>query len=445
MVDVDFSHVFHVDVPVVCKAVPKRTDIKAPFELLSATLHGDPAEYAGACPVGIKLFMSATSNVEGPFEARLEAKSGWKSKKYSGQTSKSNADGTWSKHFHDTLTVPVVMPANPSSGGGATGSDDNISQFGTVPKPEEPIGPAGIPAGPGQVQTGFNQPNFHEDSVRLVVIGGGKTIKTDWWKYKVTCDPKKNPAVADTPDSVGQSVFIEQAALTLSPVAPKDGSKCGVWASGYIQTNVKNVNVTFRLKNHQGNTTNSQTIKTTHANNIGKFVEYLDFSKSGEGIWESQGGGWALPGAGAGSQAGQKTGTLQIVVENPAKFEGNVSSYDFTCYDPAPVGYQTVPTVKVDPEILQGPNSVVGNDKPTTAKPGTQIVPPVPPIGCLGGKVRGGKCICDGKTVVIGGIISGKPTKFRCEAEPAKPDVTASQISCSGGKVSKGKCGAARA
>jgi hypothetical protein len=276
--------------------------------------------------------------------------------------------------------------------------------------------------------------------VRLVVIGGGKTIKTDWWKYKVTCDPKKNPAVADTPDSVGQSVFIEQAALTLSPVTPKDGSKCGVWASGYIQTNVKNVNVTFRLKNHQGNTTNSQTIKTTHANNIGKFVEYLDFSKSGEGIWVSQGGGWALPGAGAGSQAGQKTGTLQIVVENPAKFEGNVSSYDFTCYDPAPVGYQTVPTVKVDPEILQGPNSVVGNDKPTTAKPGTQIVPPVPPIGCLGGKVRGGKCICDGKTVVIGGIISGKPTKFRCEAEPAKPDVTASQISCSGGKVSKGKC-----
>jgi hypothetical protein len=305
--------------------------------------------------------------------------------------------------------------------------------------------PPGSRKGPARF-TGFNQANIHEDSVRLVVIGGGKAIKTDWWKYKVTCDPKKNPAVGDVPGNVGQAAFVKQAALTLFPEAPRNGSKCGVTVSGYIQTNVKNVNVTFRLKNHQGNSTNTQTIKTTHANNIGKFVEYLDFSTSGQGVWVSEGGGWALPGAGAGSQAERKTGTLQIVTEQPTKFEGNVASYDFTCHDPAPIGIQTVPTVEVDPDLPKGPSSVVGTSKPDTAQPGTQVVPPVPPIVCQGGKVKNGRCLCDGETVVIGGITSGKLTKFRCVAKPkldvGKPSAVAPlpKITCAGGKLSKHAC-----
>jgi hypothetical protein len=423
--DVDFAKTVNVELPVICEAVPVPPSAGAPgqvgtqccrpFEVVGATLHGDPAEYAGACPVGIKLFMSAKSNIKGPFEARIESKTGWKSEKYSYQTTESNADGTWSKHFQDTLTVPVVMPLNQSSGGGAQTFGQGIGNVQMNPKNEEPQFPGGIPK-MGDVQTGFNPGNFHEDSLRLVVTGNGKTIMTDWWKYSVTCDPKKAQVADGAPTGVQQSVFVQQAFLALLPVAPRDGSKCGVTVSGLIQTNVKNVNVTFRLKNHQGNSTNAQTIKTSHANNIGKFVEYLDFSTSGQGVWVTPGGGWALPGGGAGSQAGPKQGTLQIVVENPATFEGNVASYNFTCHDPVPVGLQQVPTVKVDPNIPRIPGNVVGKGNDQTAQPDKQIV--APQIVCLGGTVKGGKCLCDGETVVIGGITSGGRTTYRCAAKP---------------------------
>ena len=446
LVDVDFSKTFHVSIPVKCEPLPEVEKVLPPFELLAATLHGDPAEYAGACPVGIKLFMSAKSNVKGPFEARVESKTGWKSEKYVYQTTESHADGTWSRHFQDTLTVPVVMPLNQSSGGGAQDAAKGIGNVQMNPKPEEPLfpGKGGIPK-MGQVQTGFNPGNLHEDSLRLVVTGNGKTVMTDWWKYKITCDPQKAKIGDGAPSGVQQAVFVQQAFLALLPVAPKDGSKCGVTVSGLIQTNVKNVNVTFRLKNHQDNTTNAQTIKTSHANNIGKFVEYLDFSTSGQGSWVTPGGGWSLPGGGAGSQAGAKTGTLQIVVESPAKFEGNVASYNFTCYDPVPVGLQQPPTVKVDPAIPQVPGSVVGKGNDTTAQPDKQIVPPVPPIVCLGGTVKSGRCLCDGETVVIGGITSGGRTTYRCAAKPreiAKPTKPQPKpkLVCVGGTVRNDAC-----
>jgi hypothetical protein len=449
--DVDFAKTVNVELPVICEAVPVPPGAGAPgqvgtqlppYEVIGATLHGDPAVYAGACPVGIKLFMSAKSNIKGPFEARIESKTGWKSEKYSYQTTESNADGTWSKHFQDTLTVPVMMPLNQSSGGGAQTFGQGIGNVQMNPKNEEPQFPGGIPK-MGDVQTGFNPGNFHEDSLRLVVTGNGKTIMTDWWKYSVTCDPKKAQVADGAPTGVQQSVFVQQAFLALFPVAPRDGSKCGVTVSGLIQTNVKNVNVTFRLKNHQGNSTNAQTIKTSHANNIGKFVEYLDFSTSGQGVWVTPGGGWALPGGGAGSQAGPKQGTLQIVVENPATFEGNVASYNFTCHDPVPVGLQQVPTVKVDPNIPRIPGNVVGKGNDQTAQPDKQIV--APQIVCLGGTVKGGKCLCDGETVVIGGITSGGRTTYRCAAKPreivrpTKPEPQP-KVVCVGGSVRNNAC-----
>lgn len=445
--DVDHEKTIFVSIPVVCEAVPVPSKVQPPFDLLAATLHGDPVQYSGACPVGIKLFMSAKSNVQGPFEARIESKTGWVSEKYTYQTTESNADGTWSKHFQDTLTVPVDLPVNQSSGGGAQVFGKGIGNVQMNPKNEEPQFPGqGVPKGPKQVQTGFNPDNFHEDSLRLVVTGSGKTIKTDWWKYSVTCDPKKAQVAQDAPSGVKQTVFVQQAFLALLPAAPKDGSKCGITVSGLIQTNVKNVNVTFRLKNHHGNTTNAQTIQTSHANNIGKFVEYLDFSTSGQGVWVTPGGGWALPGGGAGSQAGQKTGSLQIVVENPSAFEGNVANYDFTCYDPIPTGLQQPPTAKVDPAIPAIPGAVVGKGNNASAQPEKLA----PQIVCLGGTVRGGKCECGGETVVIGGITSGGRTTFHCQPkrqEAAKPAVAdprpvkpAPRIVCAGGSVRNDAC-----
>ena len=458
--DVDFSKTVDVAIPVTCEGLPPgagapdQVGVQLPdYQVIGATLHGDPAVHAGACPVGIKLFMSATSNIKGPFEARVEAKSGWKSKKYVSQTSESGPSGTWSRHFQDTLMVPIVMPVNQSSGGGAINAADGIGNLGTAPKPEDPIVPPGQPSGPGQVQTGFNPGNLHEDSLRLVVTGGGTTVASDWWKYKVTCDPKTNPEVGGLPGGLGQPVFIKQAFLTLFPVAPKDGSKCGITVSGLVQTSVKNVDVTFRLKNHQGNTTNAQTINTSHANNIGKFVEYLDFSTSGQGIWVSQGGGWTMPAAGAGSQAGRKQGSFQAVVENPAQFASNVASYDFTCYDPAPVGLQQPPTVTVNPDVSR-PGALVGPKPVVDPVPVDRKIAKPEPIVCQGGRVRNGACVCSGQTVVIGGLMSsGKARVYRCVAKTTtpkvvkpkrvvdpKPVVTRPRIACAGGVARSSRC-----
>lgn len=85
--------------------------------------------------------------------------------------------------------MPVIMPVNQSSGGGAQDAAKGIGNVQMNPKSEEPIFPPGLPKGPKQVQTGFNPGNLHEDSLRLVVTGNGKTITTDWWKY--TCDPQR--------------------------------------------------------------------------------------------------------------------------------------------------------------------------------------------------------------------------------------------------------------
>jgi len=451
LADIDFSKTFDVAIPVTCEGVPLGAGAPdqvgaqlPPYQVIGATLHGDPIEYAGACPVGIKLFMSATSNIKGPFEARVEAKSGWKSKKYASQTNEPNATGTWSKHFQDTLTVPILVPANqPSSG--AINNSDGINNLETSPQPEEPLVPPGQPSGPSQVQTEFNPGNLHEDSLRLVVTSGGNTVTSNWWKYKVACEPKKNQDASGGRGGLAQPVFIEQAFLTLIPAAPRDGSKCGLTVSGLVQTNVNNANVTFRLKNHDGNTTNAQTIKTSHANSIGKFVEYLDFSKSGQGIWVSQGGGWAMPATGTGSQAGRKQGSLQIVVESPAQFVGNIANYDFTCHDPAPIGLTAPPVVKVNPDITT-PGAVVGTKPavdPTRINP--QIAAPER-IVCHGGKVLKGTCVCSGKTIVIGGISSGGTRVYRCIARspaPAvkpNPVVVRPAIRCAGGVVRSNRC-----
>lgn len=375
--EVDYAKKIDVTVPVICEPVPQSpgasTNVGAtlpPFEVLAATLHGSPSSHEGACPVDLRLFMSAKSNIKGPFEARVEAKSGWKSTKYAFQTTETNPDGTWSKHFQDTLVVPIVAAPNQSGGGGAGAAAAGIGQFGTVqPDPEIVFpGSSQTPSASGQVQTGFNPGNLHEDSLRLNVSGGGKTVVSDWWKYSVTCDPEAETFADKIPQTLGQPVVVEQAFLATFPEAPTDGSKCGLSVSGLIQTNVKNATVKFRLRNHLGNATGWQTVQTSHANNIGQFVEYLDFSSSGQGVWVAPGGGWALPGAGAGSQAGRKAGTLQIVTEQPTVFEGNVASYDFACHDPAPTGLGTAPTVTLNPDLPDASGDLVGR------QPGPDIV-----------------------------------------------------------------------
>jgi Putative peptidoglycan-binding domain-containing protein len=365
---VDYAKTIDVSIPVTCEPAPQSPSASAdvgatlpPFEVHAATLHGSPSSYEGVCPVDLKLFMGVKSNIKGPFEARVEAKSGWKSKKYTFQTTEANPDGKWSKHFQDTLTIPIVLAPN-QSGGGAGAAAQGIGQFGTVQPDPEVIFPdsGGTPSGSSQVQTGYNPGNLHEDSLRLNVSGGGKTLVSDWWRYSITCDPDTATFVDNIPQTLGQPVVVQQAFLAIFPEAPTDGSKCGLSVSGLIQTNVKNATVKFRLRNHQGNTTGWQTVQTTHANNIGQFVEYLDFSSSGQGVWMSPGGGWALPGAGAGSQAGRKAGTLQIVTEQPMAFEGDVASYDFACHDPAPAGLGTAPTVKLNPDLPDSAGDLVG-------------------------------------------------------------------------------------
>lgn len=367
--EVDYAETIDVGVPVTCEPVPQPPSVSGdvgatlpPLELLGATLHGSPSSYEGACPVDLKLFMSAKSNIKGPFEARVEAKSGWKSKKYVLETTEADPDGAWSEHFQDMLTIPIIAAANQSGGGGAGAAAQGIGQFGTVqPDPEIVFpGSGGTPSGSGQMQTGYNPGNLHEDSLRLNVSGGGKTVVSDWWKYSVTCDPDAATFADDIPQALGQPVVVQQAFLATFPDAPSDGSRCGLRVSGLIQTNVKNATVKFRLRNHQGDTTGWQTIQTTHADNIGRFVEYLDFSSSGQGVWIGPGSGWALPGAGAGSQAGRKAGTLQIATEQPTAFEGNVASYDFVCRDPAPAALGTAPTVKLNPDLPDSSDDLLG-------------------------------------------------------------------------------------
>jgi hypothetical protein len=441
MSDVDFEKTVHVNMPVTCQPVPKK--ILPPLELLSASFAVSHGYYQGTCPVDVHLLGGAITNISGPIEVQIESKSRGKSKKQTYTTTTENANGTWQWTFEWLLEVPVVAQ---SGGGGAGGAGQAaVGGLGTLPKPEEPLFPGSTPQIDQTVATGYNPPNVHEDSLRLIVTGNGKTITTPWRKYKVTCDPKKNPAVGDVPTGVQTSAFVKQAQLWLTPVAPMDGAKCGVQAHGFIETNV-NTKVKFRLTNHQGNTTNWQTVQTKGPMHVGQFSEYLDWSSKDEGVWVTPDSGWALPGAGVGSQAGKKTGTLQIVTETPTKFEGNMASYDFTCHDPAPTGIQTNPTVQVNPDLPKGPSSVVDTGKPSSGNPDNRVEQPVPPITCLGGKVRGGKCLCGGGTVVIGGLIGGKPTKFRCVAKPkpelVKPSAIAPlpKLTCAGGKAIKGEC-----
>ncbi|WP_163270732.1 peptidoglycan-binding domain-containing protein [Chelativorans alearense] len=374
LADVDFSRTFDVALSVTCEAVPgaggpeEISQDLPPYQVVGAALQGAPSVHEGACPVDLELSMSVESNIPGPFEARIEAKSGWKSEKLASQTSEAGANGSWAKHFTANLAIPVERPPEEPSGGAGMDAAAGIGQLGTVePAPDDTFpGSGGIPDGPGEVQTGYNPRNLHEDSLRLVATGGGKTVISEWWKYSVTCDPQVGPSVGDLPQSLGQPAFIEQAFLTTFPKAPMDGSQCGMTVVGWIQTNVKNVPVKFRLRNHQGVTTPWQTILTSHANNIGKFLENLDFSTSGEGVWVSEEGGWALPGTGAGSQAGRKAGTLQIVIEQPVAFQSNVASYDFVCQDPAPTAIGTAPTVNLNPDVVPS-DDLAGRKPPSTA------------------------------------------------------------------------------
>jgi hypothetical protein len=166
-----------------------------------------------------------------------------------------------------------------------------------------------------------------------------------------------------------------------------------------------------------------------------------------------------MPGSG-GSQAGQKTGTLQIVVESPAKFEGNVASYNFACYDPIPAGLQQPPTVKVDPAIPRIPGDIVGKGNNTTGLPDRQIVSPAvkpeptrvipqPKLVCSGGSVHNNACVCQpGYAPVKTGTSS-----FRCNRVAILPPPTvkpktqtptrvspAVSIACAGGVVRSNRC-----
>ncbi len=392
--EVDDQKTINVNVPVTCEGVVGKADQltgKQPdFKILNATLTGHPATYRGSCPVDLRLTMGVESNIKGTFEARVEHTNGGKSPFVTLETSQSNgAKGTWVRQFNDKLRVPIAF----LSGGGAPPVGPGAGPSGeAVPTNDnDDIDAAGQPQAPGGFSTGQAQ-NEHRGAVRLAVKNGNGFVYSKWWNYKVTCDPKKNPNVGRGPDGEATNVAVTQAVISVFPKASTDGRQCGITVSGRVQTNVMNVDVKFRLKNHQGVLSGWQMLKTADATKTADFLAYFDFSKSGEGVWTDQSGMWSLPGNG-GNHAGRYQGSFQMVGSDPS-FTSNVATYDFTCKPRTPGGIKTAPTVQVNPDLPRRPGAVVDQDHPTHGKPTGNKVTTLPPLSCAGGIVKAGNCHC---------------------------------------------------
>ncbi|MDT3687146.1 MAG: hypothetical protein RO009_19130 [Pseudorhodoplanes sp.] len=391
--EIDVQKTINVNVPVTCEGVVGKADQltgKQPdFKILNATLTGHPATYRGSCPVDLRLTMGVESNIKGTFEARVEADNGGKSPFVTLETSQPNGTkGTWVRQFNDKLRVPIAFL---SGGGAPAGPPAGPSGEAAPTNDNDDIDPAGQPQAPSGFSTGQAQ-NEHRGAVRLAVKNGNGFVYSKWWNYKVTCDPKKNPDVGRLPDGVATKIDVTQAVISVFPKASSDGRTCGITVSGLVQTNVKNVDVKFRLKNHQGVPSGWQILKTSKPNNIADFLTYFDFSKSGEGVWIDQSGMWSLPGNG-GNQAGRYQGSVQMVGSNPS-FTSNVATYDFTCKARTPAGIKTAPTVNVNPDLPRRPGAVVDQDHPTHGKPTGGKVTTLPPLSCAGGIVKAGNCFC---------------------------------------------------
>jgi hypothetical protein len=383
----------NVNVPIVCEGVPGKADQitgKQPdFKILNATLTGHPATYRGSCPVDLRLTMGVESNIKGTFEARVEAANGGKSPFVTLETSQSNGvKGTWVRQFNDKLRVPVTFL---SGGGAPVGPGTGPSGEAAPTNDNDDIGPAVQPKAPGGFSTG-QASNEHRGALRLAVKNGNGFVYSDWWDYKVTCDPKKNPDVGRGPDGTTTKVAVTQAFITVFPKATANGSQCGITVSGLVQTNVRNVDVKFRLKNHQGVLSGWQMLKTSKPGNTADFLTYFDFSKSGEGTWIDQSGNLPLPGTG-GNQAGRYQGSVQMVGSDPS-FTSNVATYDFTCKPRTPANEKQSPTVQVNPDLPKRPGAVVDQDRPTHGKPAGNKVTTLPPLSCAGGIVKAGNCHC---------------------------------------------------
>lgn len=389
----DEKKTVNVNIPVICEGVVGKADQltgKQPdFKILNATLTGHPATYRGSCPVDLRLTMGVESNIKGTFEARVEADNGGKSPFVTLETSQHNgAKGTWVRQFNDKLRVPIAFL---SGGGAPSGAPTGPSGEAAPTNNNDDINPAGQPQAPGGFSTGQAQ-NQHNGAVRLAVKNGNGFVYSKWWNYKVTCDPKKNPNVGRLPDGVATKIDVTQAVISVFPKASPNGRECGITVSGLVQTNVKNVDVKFRIKNHQGVLSGWQILKTSKPNNIADFLTYFDFSKSGEGVWIDQSGMWSLPGNG-GNQAGRYQGSVQMVGSDPS-FTSNIATYDFTCKARKPVGEKTAPTVQVNPDLPRRPGAVVDQDHPTHGKPTGGKVTTLPPLSCAGGIVKAGNCYC---------------------------------------------------
>jgi hypothetical protein len=101
--DVDHAKTIDVVIPVVCEAVPKRVEdpkrfeIEAPLELLSADLSVSHANYHGACPVDVVASWWATTNVSGELEAHIQEPRQIREDHL--QDQKQNVNGTWTRSF----------------------------------------------------------------------------------------------------------------------------------------------------------------------------------------------------------------------------------------------------------------------------------------------------------------------------------------------------------
>ena len=306
-------------------------DLQGIMEVRAAQLVLFPGIHTGACPVDISLFMKVKGNGAGSFEAWVESSDGWKSKKMI-RSIGGQSGGEYQVDFSEKVPVPIVLPASTPGGGSGAGSQASTGKAAAKGGPGDTLPPKGGPPVAGGGLAAADRPdNVHKASLRLVAVGGGKTVASDWQDYTVTCDPKVTAGLQPA-DNLATAVSVLQSSLAVTPQAGLSG-KCGVELRGQIQTNVANAKVKLAYRNHKGVTTPPREV-TTGLNKQAVFTDQLDFSKKQGGMWIEQGGAWNPNGGG---HAGEHAGSFQIVGQNIA-FQSSPVPYSFKCVNPPPGG-----------------------------------------------------------------------------------------------------------
>lgn len=367
--EVDGSATFTLHMPVNCAAYQEPPSAEAPTGVetelpdedletvqlaldFSVPSDGAPHEFAGACPVNVNLNMLVGTNIAAPIWVWVEhvddKGNNWTSPTAQFQVDQITDDGTWKWTRSEPLMVPVNAAAPPQPPAvpfvangdlvsGGAGNDSGGNDGGGVPSAVVPgvHGDSNRHVGQIKLFAGIGR-----NVVELLDTDGGTTdvvtyekiLNSGFKTYDVTCEPQVNPVAGDAPGNVQTAAFVEESFLAAVPQATADGNSCGIWANGWVRSNVGNVPITVRLRNQAGDLSGSQTVWTNPDTRTAYLLEFFDFSGSGEGVWVQPGGGWSMPGASnLGNQEGVHEGSYQLVVESPAGHVSNVATYDFTC------------------------------------------------------------------------------------------------------------------